>query len=192
MIRFYRGATINLSFTHPQFPKANWSARLILKGIAGANSFDASPDANEEKFLVRISADESADIETGVYRVSYRYENSAEDVQIIAGREIEIAPDPSLDGDQRGQFEKDLEAVDNAIRSKIEGGAVEEYEIQTTVGQRSLKNMSLDDLRKHRRWVLGRLNSERKRAGLKQIGGDRWRRIKSGLGNQSAVPRRRY
>ena len=156
------------------------------------SSFDASPDSNEEKFLVKISAVDSAAIETGIYRVSYRYENSAGDVQIIAGKEVEFAPDPTIAGDQRGQFEKDLEAVDEAIRKKISGGAVEEYEIQTTVGQRSLKNMSLEDLRRHRRWVLGRVNAERKRAGLKQVGGDHWKQIKSSLGNQSAVPRRRY
>lgn len=192
MRRFTQGTTIALSFTHPQFPKANWSAELVLKGVNSSSTFPASPDINEEKFLVKIAAADSAEFEVGTYTAAYRYQNSAGDVQIVPGVEIAILPDPTKAGDHRSLFEKDLEAVENAIRQKIVGGAVDEYEVHTTVGQRRVKNMSLEELRLHRRWLVRQVNAERRAAGKKPYGNDKWRPIRSCLGNQAPIRRRRY
>jgi hypothetical protein len=192
MRRFYRGATIPLEFTHVDFPKSDWTAKLILKGTQNTISFDATPDSERESFLVTISATDSAAIAVGSYQIHYRYESGDGEVSFLPGCEVEFIAAPTETGDHRSQWVRDLEAIDEAIRKKISGGAVEEYEIQTTVGQRSLKNMSLADLRDHRRWVLGRANEERVKAGKKPLGGNRWTQIKSSLGNQAPVRRRRY
>jgi len=192
MTTFYRGSTIPLEFAHDDFPKADWTARLIIKGVATASEFDATADPDEEKFTVTLTTIESKAIPVGIHQIAYRYENVGGEVSFVPGCEVSFLAAPNEAGDTRSQWEIDLEATDAAIRAKITGGAVEEYEIQTTVGQRSLKNMSLDDLRTHRRWVLGRVNQERRAAGKKPIGGNQWRRISSSLGNQSTVNRRRY
>lgn len=163
-----------------------------MKGVNTSWTFVASPDLDEEKFLVKIAANQSAEITPGRYDVSYRYRNLAGDVQIVRGVEVFFLPDPTKAEDQRSQFEKDLEAVEDAIRQKVVGGAVDEYEIHTTVGQRRVKNMTLEDLRAHRLWLIRQINGERRVAGKKVLGNDQWKRIRSCLGNQSPVRRRRY
>lgn len=192
MKRFYRGATIPLEFTHVDFPKADWTAKLVLKGDQTSQSFDAVADSTDEKFGVTISATDSAAIAVGSYQFHYRYENPAGEVSFLAGCDAAFLPSPTESGDQRTQWEKDLVAIDDAIRNKIIGGAVEEYSIQTTVGQRSLTNMSLADLRTHRSWVLGKVDREREKMGKRPLSRDRHRRITSRLGNQTAVSRRIY
>ena len=52
MTRFYRGSTIPLEFTHDDFPKADWTAKLVLKGATSSQTFDAVADPDEEKFTV--------------------------------------------------------------------------------------------------------------------------------------------
>jgi hypothetical protein len=192
MIRLYRGATIPLEFTHKAFPKADWTAQLILKGVTSSQSFVAAADATYEKFTVTISASDSAAIAIGVYQIHYRYENVGGEVSFLPGCNANFLPAPTESGDLRSQNELDLIAIDSAIRAKITGGAVEEYSIQTTVGQRSAKNMSLEDLRTHRRYVLAQVDRERVQAGKPALSNNRWKKISSHLGNQSPVSRRQY
>jgi hypothetical protein len=64
---------------------------------------------------------------------------------------------------------------------RVAGGAVEEYEIHTTVGQRSVKNMTLEDLRTHRRWVIGQVDKERVAAGKRPLSNNRWKKVRSHL-----------
>ena len=181
MTRFYRGSTIPLEFTHSYLSKANWTAKLVLKGATSSQTFDAVADPEEEKFTVSISAVDSAQIAVGVYQIHYRYENGDGEITFRSGCEVNFLPAPTEDGDQRSQAEKDLEAIDAAIRAKVAGGAVEEYEIHTTVGQRSVRNMSLEDLRVHRRWVIGQVDRERVAAGKRPLSNNRWKKVLSHL-----------
>ena len=191
MNTFYSGATIKLDFTLSDFPSPDWTASLILKNATETKSFGAIAGASGAHDVV-ISSTDSSNITPGIYSTHYRVENTGGEVSFETGPEICILGDPSQAGDQRTQAEKDLEAVDNAIRKKIEGGAVEEYEIQTTVGRRRLKSMTLEDLRNHRKWVLRKLNAERVKMGKKPLGNNQWKKIRSHLGNQSHIRRRRY
>lgn len=190
MKQFFVGATINLTFSFEDYSSAEWQAELVLKSQLGSKVFLAS-GGEDGLFSLNLSALESSQIEPGIYGVVYRFKRG-EEVAFETGNEICFIPDPTSTADDRSQFEKDLEALDRAIREKISGGAVEEYSIQTTVGQRSLKNMTLQDLRDHRRWLVGRVNRERVKLGKPPVTGDRWRQITSRLGNQKTVRRRRY
>jgi hypothetical protein len=181
MRRFYRGSTIPLDFTHDEFPKADWTAQLVFKGAKSSKTFEAVADPEEEKFTVTISAGDSAGVAVGVYQIHYRYENGDGEVAFRSGCEVNFLPAPTESGDQRSQAEKDLEAIDDAIRAKVAGGAVEEYEIHTTVGQRSVKNMTLEDLRTHRRWVISQVDKERVAAGKKPLSNNRWKKVRSHL-----------
>ena len=163
-----------------------------MKGDATTQSFDAESAEAGNGFQVRIEAGVSAKIAAGKYRIHYRYHNSAEEVQFVEGAEVCFLAAPTESGDTRSQFELDLAALDNAIRAKIAGGAVEEYEIHTTVGRRSLKNLPLSELREHRRWVVKQVDRERVSLGKNPISQNRFKRITSNLGNQSTVPRRKY
>ena len=193
MKRFYRAATAELEFTHDDFPKADYSAALILKGEQTTSTFAAVADADEEKFTVTLTPAETAELAVGSYQAHFKYTATADAaVSFVPGCEVYFLPSPEEIGDQRTQAEKDLEAVEAAIRAKIEGGAVEAYTIETTVGKRNLTNMSLEDLRKHRRFIVSLVDRERVKAGKKPLSNNRWRKLKSHLGNQSPVSRRIY
>lgn len=60
--------------------------------------------------------------------------------QMEIGKDLSALGDTPFDG--RTQSRKDLEAVQAAMRAMISGGAVQEY----TIGNRSLKKMTMSDL----------------------------------------------
>jgi hypothetical protein len=74
--------------------------------------------------------------------------------------------------DGRTQSQKDLDAVRSAMRAKIANGAVAEY----SIGNRSLRNMDLGELRAYESQLQARVNRELKAD-----------KIKNGLGNPSNI-----
>lgn len=192
MLRFYAGETIALDFTHSDYPKAEWTAEIVLRTSTTTATYEATADPDAEQFELTISATDSASIAVGEKQVIYKYTNIADTnvISIIPGPRIYFRPSPTASGDQRTQPEIDLEALDAAIRAKITNGAVESYSIDTTVGKRNLQNMSLADLRLHRRFVAGQVDKERTKAGLPRTSGNQWKKVRSNLGNQAPVPRR--
>ncbi len=173
MTPIYQNTTAAFNLGVPGCPPPAWTYELILKGNCATRTF-AAGDSGE----VRLSASRATCGDTG-------------EVGIVRRCELAVLPDPAGDCCGKTQSQLDLEAVDEAIRALVAGGAVQSYSIQTTVGQRQLTRMSLDELRKHRRWLVSRVNKERAAMGLKPLGNDRWLPIKSCLGGHRRHVRRR-
>jgi hypothetical protein len=91
-----------------------------------------------------ISAVQSATFAAGVAFWQAYATNGSSRVTLGSGQ-VQFLPNLAAsdsDFDGRSQVEKDLEAVQAAMRSMISGGAVAEY----TIGGRSLKKISMADL----------------------------------------------
>ena len=84
--------------------------------------------------------------------------------------------------DLRTQYEKDLEAVENAMRAVIDGKGVKSYRIHTNIGERELERMSLSELQEHHRWIKRMVNQERQKLGKKPLGGDQWGQVRFCVG----------
>jgi len=108
--------------------------------IAGA-PFDAG-------WEFTISAGTSAGFDAGIwYFQAIATALAGGEKTTLGTGQVEVLPSLSYDGrphpfDGRSQAQKDLEAVQGAIRSLMSGGAVQEYRI----GTRSLKRYELADL----------------------------------------------
>lgn len=137
-----------------------------------------SPDG-DGGFEVNLTAVQTASLSVGVLDFAVIAETEEEKHVLQSGR-LEIKEDPTLPGDKRSAAEKDLEAVEKAIRAIIEGGAVQSYQIQTTVGSRQLTRMTLEELEKLRTRL-------RRSAGI--LSNNRWRPIRTCLGGHQ--PRRK-
>jgi hypothetical protein len=93
-----------------------------------------------------ISQTTTAAFDAGSWYWQAEARNSGVHVTLGAGQ-LEVLPGLSYTGtpgafDGRSQAQKDLDAVQSAIRSIISGGAVAEY----TIGSRRLKKMEMTDL----------------------------------------------
>ena len=99
---------------------------------------------------------------------------ASEKITLSAGQ-LKIIPSlanaqPNFDG--RSQVEKDLDAVQSAMRSIIAGGAVQEY----TISNRSLRKMTMPDLILLESKLKADLTKEQKA-----------QKIKDGMGNPDAL-----
>ncbi len=106
-----------------------------------------------------ISQATSAAFDAGQWYWQAEARNSGVHVTLGAGQ-LDVLPALSYTGtpgafDGRSQAQKDLEAVQGAIRAMVAGGAVAEY----TIGNRRLKKMEMTDLL----MLEGKLKAEVKR-----------------------------
>lgn len=142
----------------------------LTYSIRGPTSLSLTSTVDGSQWKTSISAAQSDALAVGVYYWQAHATKASERVTLGAGQ-FEVHPNlatenPNFDG--RSQARKDLEAVQEAIRSIIKGGAVQEY----TVGTRSIKRMTLSDLMK--------LESDLKFEVKKE---ERAEAIRNGLGN---------
>lgn len=181
MQQFYVGDTVKVDFILEGKLNTEWAAELTIKREGFSSQHDAvsSTDSNEG-YDVTIPSASTASLTSGVYEYFVRATNTASsEVSTALDGKFFFAPDPtSTEGTGQTQFEQDLQAVEEAMRKIISGGAVHKYRIHTVVGERELEKMPLTELREHHKWLLRRVNMERECRGLKPLGNDRWRKIK--------------
>ena len=145
----------------------DWRVTLHITSDSTSQAFEMESDGSGG-VEVSLSASATSSLEVGMKNFAVRATNGDEAILLSYGR-LEVKPDPTEAGDKRSQIEKDLEAVDKAIRDMISGGAVQSYQIQTTVGSRQLTRMTIEELKMERRRLL-RMTGKSP---------DRWRVIKT-------------
>lgn len=157
-----------------------WTAKLFLTDAENRHEFEMTADGSGG-WSVELTPAQTGGFTEGIKDFAVQLKNGLQIAYASRGR-LEVLSDPTVAGDKRTQSEKDLEAVEGAIRAIIEGGAVASYQIQTTVGSRQLTRMSLDDLEKLRRRL-------RIQCGI--VKPPKWRAIKSCLGGHGRKRRGR-
>jgi hypothetical protein len=122
----------------------NWTLKYALRG---AVTVDKTATVVDGMWKTTLSAADTADITTEktIYWQAYAVDGDDNKVTLGSGQ-IKVIPSyvdiASSSFDGRTQAQKDLDAVQSAIRAMISGGAVAEY----TIGNRSVKKMALSDL----------------------------------------------
>ena len=126
---------------------AAWGCVMYFRFNAASEGLTVSGAAQSDgSWALEISAATSAGMEAGTWYWQRRFQRNAE--VFTEGRgAIEVEASLVYSGtpgayDGRSQARKDLEAVQLAIRTLINGGAVQEY----TIGSRTLKKMRLSEL----------------------------------------------
>jgi len=112
--------------------------------IAGASSLNLTGIPETGGWRLAITTSESAALEPGVYYWQSHATDGTERIT-VGGGTFTVKPnlaEQSAPFDGRSQAEKDLAAVQAAIRAIVSGGAVAEY----MIGNRSLRKIPLADL----------------------------------------------
>ena len=184
-----KNTTAKLSFSAGDYDAANDDGGLVLKKGTETLTFAAVEDPNDSsRFLATLTPAETDSLtQTGVWQWFARVtkDGDADNVTIVDRGQLYVNPDPTSNVDQRTQHEIDFEAVQAAIRAKIEGGAVEEFEIHTLSGRRRVKNMSLAELQQHSAWLRRQISIEKRAAGKGNTSNDRYRPIRPMLGTRA-------
>lgn len=149
-----------------------WAAKLVIKIDGTAQEVSLTGDGAE--WTGTIAAADSASWKPGRW-LAYVIASKDAEVHALLERRVDILPDPTAAEEPKSEIETELELVDEAIRAVLAGQGVQRYRIQTNIGQRELERMSLQDLRRHRGYLLERLANERSRQGRRKRG--TWRRI---------------
>lgn len=149
-----------------------WSMSYVFQG---PTSLAIAAVSNGAGWRTSISTVSSAALLPGVYYWQSFVTKGAERINHSSGQ-LKVKQDLSqgitTPYDGRTQSEKDLDAVQVAIRAMISGGAVAEY----TIGNRSVRKMALADLLQLESMLKARIFREQKE-----------QRIANGLGNPSNV-----
>jgi len=142
--------------------------------LAGPSVLSLTATAYEGGWATSLTSTQSALLIPGKYYWQAAATKAAEKITLSAGQ-LKIIPSvanaqPGFDG--RSQTEKDLDAVQTAMRSIIAGGAVQEY----TISNRSLRKMTMPDLILLESKLKADLTKEQKA-----------QKIKDGMGNPDAL-----
>ena len=129
---------------------SSWSLTYFLRSNAASEALTVVGQAYGTGWEFVVSAATSAGFEAGKWFWQAVATAGSEKVTLGAGQ-LDVLPSLSYTGtadafDGRSQAQKDLEAVQSAIRTIIAGGAVAEYWIGTGAGGRRLKRMTLTEL----------------------------------------------
>ena len=149
-----------------------WTLKYFLRTNTASEGHISTGSVFGTGWEFTISATDSADFDAGNWYWQAIATKSSEKITLGYGTltveaALEYSGTPgAFDG--RTQARKDLEAVQTAIRTLINGGAVQEYKI----GNRNLKRYDLPDLIQ----LEGRLKAEVKREEQAEL-------IANGLGN---------
>lgn len=147
----------------------------LAYSFRGPTSLDLIAVSNGSGWKTTLSTVSSAALQTGVYYWQSYATKGAERVNLSSGQ-LNVKQDLSqaitTPYDGRTQSQKDLEAVQAAMRAIVSGGAVAEY----TIGTRSVRKMAMADLLNLESVLKARVYREQKAE-----------RIKNGLGNPSNV-----
>ena len=149
-----------------------WTLTYYLRFSSASEAHTVVGTAYGSGWELTISATDSAGFDAGTWYWQAVATKGSEKITLGYGS-LEVEPSLSYTGqpaayDGRTQAKKDLEAVQTAIRTLINGGAVQEYKI----GNRNLKRYDLPDLIQ----LEGRLKAEVNREEQAEM-------IANGLGN---------
>jgi len=125
---------------------SSWSLAYYLRTNTASEGAAVTGSAYGTGWEFEIAAATSAAFDAGQWFWQAIATKGSEKVTLGAGQ-LEVLPALAYQGtpgafDGRSQAQKDLDAVQAAIRAMISGGAVAEY----TIGNRRLKKMELADL----------------------------------------------
>ena len=151
----------------------NWSLTYYLRTNTASEGHTVVGTSYGTGWEFTISATDSADFDAGDWYWQAIATKGAESLTLGYGNltveaSLSYTGAGNLKFDGRTQAQKDLEAVQTAIRTLLAGGAVQEYRI----GNRNLKRYDLADLIQ----LEGRLKAEVKREEQAEL-------IANGLGN---------
>lgn len=129
---------------------STWTLTYYLRFNAASEASTVVGQAYQSGWEFTISAATSANFDAGQWFWQALATSGGEKLTIGAGQ-LTVDPSLSYTGsatafDGRSQAQKDLEAVQGAIRTIINGGAVAEYWIGTGSGGRKLRRMALTEL----------------------------------------------
>lgn len=133
-----------------EITSGSWSLTYFLRSNTASEALTVAGTAYGTGWEFVISATDSAVLEVGEWYWQAVAAFGAEKATLGTGQ-LNVLPSLAYTGtasafDGRSQAEKDLEAVQGAIRTIIAGGAVSEYWIGTGAGGRKLKRMTLSEL----------------------------------------------
>lgn len=137
-----------------------WTLTYYLRTNAASEGATVIGSAYGNGWELTISAATSAGFDAGQWYWQAIASNGSEKLTLGAGQ-LQVLTALNYQGspaafDGRTQAKKDLDAVDAAIRSIVNGGAIAEY----TIGQRSLKKYSLSELQVLRSRLIAEVKRE--------------------------------
>ena len=138
-----------------------WTLKYYLRTNVTPTAHTATGSVYGTGWEFTISATDSADFEAGDWYWQAIATKGTESLTLGYGN-LTVEASLSYTGsatpqyDGRTQTEKDLKAVEQAIRTLIAGGAVQEYRI----GNRNLKRYELQDLMQLKGQLLAEINRE--------------------------------
>jgi hypothetical protein len=120
---------------------SEWAMSYLFRG---PSELDITATIVDGKWKFTITKVQSADFSAGTYYWQARATKGSDSVTFGSGSIAVNASyaDAATGFDGRSQVEKDLAAVQAAMRAMISGGAVAEY----TIGGRSVRKMTLESL----------------------------------------------
>lgn len=147
---------------------ATWTLTYYLRTNTNSEGATAVGVAYGSGWETTISAATSAGFDAGDWYWQAVATSGSQKLTLGAGQ-LKVLPGMSYAGtpaafDGRTQTQKDLDAVDAAIRSIISGGAVSQY----TIGNRQLSRYSLSDLQMLRSRLLAEVKREQAAALMAQ------------------------
>ncbi|MGE0410028.1 MAG: hypothetical protein AB7P23_12305 [Amphiplicatus sp.] len=154
-------ASLSLNGENIGFPA--WTLTYRLRG--NGQTADIAGAGDGSGWTVTIAAATSVAYTAGVYSWSVDVSHGDGRRFTIAGGTLEVLANfatatGAFDG--RTQSQKDLDAIDAAIRARLTGGAISEY----TIGNRNLRYESIASLRQLRSEVALRVANERNAAAI--------------------------
>lgn len=177
-MRFRAGTTHSFQVALSSYTGAGWVVKLLAK-VNG----DAAPtevvltesNLTSGCWSGEITPETSTGWTPGCYSGTIIAEKDG--AKYVAKEfDLIVLPNPFLaNGKTANQLE--LEKVEAAINAVLDGKGVKSHQIQTNIGTRQLERMSLDELRKHRNWLEGRVTAELVKMGLKSRSASNWRNI---------------
>jgi hypothetical protein len=146
---------------------SDWTLKVVFNGPTKLTLTSSELNGG---WTTEITATQSGNLTVGVY---YWQAFATKDDQRITIDEGQLKVEANLDlevsgFDGRSQTQKDLDAVQDAIRSLISGGAVQEYKINN----REMKKMTLGELRNYESSLKYKLSVETRRQKIKNGEGD--------------------
>ena len=123
-----------------------WTLKYYLRFNKGSEAHTSTGTAFNTGWQFTISASDSADFDSGTWYWQAVANTDSETITLGYGN-LEVEDNLAYTSgpgayDGRSQVKQDLEAIQTAIRTLVEGGAVQEYKI----GNRNLKRYDLADL----------------------------------------------
>jgi hypothetical protein len=168
------GDSLEFDFSFPDYPASDgFVATVHLR--CGSEKHAVTLTADGDNHVGTVLPAATADYLPGLYDMQVTVTDGT-DRAVALESQLAVRPDPAAGTIAVTALEAELAAVNAAISAVLAGEGVASYTIQTQAGSRQIQRMSLEDLRDHRRYLEGKIDTERKDMGLKTKN-SRWKRI---------------